>query len=211
MQTSKMDRKKSQQSLGRKPAGISLTGCVNSPETLQRKRVAQPRQRRESSSNKFPAAEPLLGPAPQDFPQERWNFGRAPRGVPGPCRDTVLPNSSTAGTPGTPVLPRLGSGSPPHSAWRELPLAIASPLPPVTGAPVLGTGGQAARRTLCESRWGSSAVLPTCWDGVIYLHRYLAFLTFSEESRWGSPHLQNLINAKRYQGMRLLWEAEQMR
>lgn len=65
MQTSKMDRKKSQQSLGRKPAGISLTGCVNSPETLQRKRVAQPRQRRESSSNKFPAAEPLLGPAPR--------------------------------------------------------------------------------------------------------------------------------------------------
>lgn len=59
MQTSKLCREKSQSSLGRKPAGVCL-GCGNSLETLQHKCVAQPRQRRESSSNKFPA---LLTPA----------------------------------------------------------------------------------------------------------------------------------------------------
>jgi len=157
--------------------------------------------------------------------QEQPNFGWAPWGASGLCRGTACPSPSTAGAPGTPMLPWPGSGSSPCSApwkvivcvrwqaergWvlpvapelREWPLALAPHYQIKESALPWGTP--------CEPHRVSPALPPTCQDQVVYLRCCSAFLTFSEESRWGSQHLQYLINAKRYQGMRLLREAEQM-
>lgn len=214
MQTKKTYREESQGSLGRKPADVSLTGSVNSLETLQCECVAQTRKRHEPSSIQVPSRRALAWPgwwaaaalhcapaAATLVPQQQLNFGWAASSVLGPCWGTMLPSSSTTGASGTPVLPWLGPGSsahmkgtvsaccPPIGPWCERPGCHASP-----PASPLGLISPASH----VLRWGHLS-LPL-----------FGFLTFSVESSWGSQHLQNLINAKRYQGMRLLWEAEQM-
>lgn len=216
-----MYREESQGSLGRKPADVSLTGRVNSLETLQCECVAQTRKRHEPSSIQVPSRGALAWPgwcaaaawhcapaAATLVPQQQLNFGWAVSSVLGPRWGTMLPSSSTTGASGTPVLPWLGSGSSAH--MKGTVFACCPPNWPMSWPPI----------TRCE-RPGCHAATPASPLGLIspasHVLRWgrlslplFGFLTFSEESSCGSQHLQNLINAERYQGMRLLWEAEQM-
>lgn len=135
------------------------------------------------------------------------------------CNTNVLHSQgkgvSQAATSSQPCSPQPWDSSSParrtscSQVWSELPLPV-HPSPWYLSHHYEAQELRLPCGNLCECHWGSSVVLPTCWDGVIYLSCYLAFLTFSEEHRWGIQCLQNLIKAKGYQGMFLLWEAEQM-
>lgn len=181
MQTKKTYREESQGGLGRKPADVSLTGCANSLETLQCECVAQTSERREPSSIQVPSRGALACPgwraaaarccapaAATLVPQQQLNFGWVV------CRDHAGAQCFLLRAPlgllGFLCSPGWVQGH--HLTWRELSLLVAPQLPHVI-APHYQV--REARLPCSTSPWGSSAPLPTCWDGVIYLCRYLVF------------------------------------
>lgn len=208
-----MHKEKSQWSLADSLLLFSLSGCVNSLETLQSKHVAQPGQGCESRSNKQQsAAERLLGPANgeqhPDTTHQLWPHST--------CRsgwilaehwrvswDRVLGQSASlfkhCWGPWDSGAPLVGAKATTSLCVRGVAFASC---PAIASGNYPGTISKEARLpSSCEPHWGL--------DGNTSI-TVLAFLTVSEESRWGSHHLQNLINAERHQGMSLLREAEQM-